>query len=219
MGRKIFVSYKHSDNAVRRIQHGHTTRAYVDYLVNLFRGDEIYKGERHEDLSAFKRDTIKHRLKDKIHDSSITIVLVSPNMKERRKAESDQWIPWEISYSLKDVVRSGKQSHSNGILAVILPDRNNSYGYYFRENACPYCNYAEIKREAIFRIMFDNMYNIKSPTRQRCRNHHPNHYAGEHSYIPSVKWQDFLSNKNHYLLRAMAIRDNRKSYNITTEIA
>ena len=130
MGRKIFVSYKHNDSNVMNLaRYEGTARAYVDYLTDKTLKGDVYKGEGDEDLSKFKDDTIKNRLKNNLHDSSITIVLISPNMKAPYQAESDQFIPWEISYSLKEIPRNGKLSHSNGILAVVLPDRNGSYQY------------------------------------------------------------------------------------------
>ena len=51
MARKIFVSYKHTDDSVEPINEETTARAYVDELIELFEDDEIYKGEGDEDLS------------------------------------------------------------------------------------------------------------------------------------------------------------------------
>ena len=143
MSKKVFVTYKHDDSDVHYLQDfrhekhgGKTARAYVDCLIDEFKGNEIYKGEGDEDLSEFKDDTIKTRLKKKIHDSSITIVLISPNMREYGQAESDQWIPWEISYSLKEVTRNDKTSYPNGMLAVVLPNQSGDYDYYVQDYIC-----------------------------------------------------------------------------------
>ena len=68
---------------------------------NILTNDDIYKGEQSdEDISSWPEYAIWEHLKDKIYDSTITIVLISPNMKETGRWQRSQWIPWEISYSL-----------------------------------------------------------------------------------------------------------------------
>ena len=225
MARKIFVSYKHGDKNVAPLpdyeidNYKYTARSYVDYLIKNLLDDEIYKGEGDEDLSEFKDETIENRLKNKIHDSSITLVLISPNMKELSK-ESDQWIPWEISYSLKEITRNDKMSHTNGILAIVLPDKNGKYDYYIQDNTCEHCNCRTLRTNTLFQILKENMFNINNPTFNDCPYHPENNpvYTGESSYIKSVKWEDFLNNKEDYLKKIVEIRDNRKSYDITKEI-
>lgn len=142
MGRKIFVSYKYKDTDVKALP-GVTSftwvRDYVDYIAeHLIEKGNVYKGEDiTEDLSERSETYIWNHLKDKIYDSSVTIILISPNMKETGKWQRSQWIPWEIAYSLRETTRSDYTSHSNAILAVILPDKNGSYSYYSKENLFP----------------------------------------------------------------------------------
>ena len=142
MGRKVFVSYKYKDNDVKALS-GVTPPTwpcdYVDYIKNnILDDDDIYKGENSdEDISSWSEDDIWEHLKDKIYDSTITIVLISPNMKEHGKWQRSQWIPWEISYSVREITRNDRTSHSNSILAVILPNKNGSYDYYDKDGLFP----------------------------------------------------------------------------------
>ena len=137
MGRKIFVSYKYADGNVYPLKYisdyQQKVRDYVTWLEKKFidRTEHIYKGEHdNEDLSDKSDEYIWANLKDKIYDSTITIVLISPNMKEAYKWDRSQWIPWEIAYSVRETTRNDYTSHANAVLGVILPDRNNRYGYY-----------------------------------------------------------------------------------------
>lgn len=215
MARKIFVSYKHGDTNVAALNGYSTARDYVEELMDLFEDDEIYKGEGDEDLSDFKDETIEHHLKERIYDSSITLVLISPNMKEGQKAESDQWIPWEISYSLKEISRNDRTSHTNAILAVVLPDLIGSYEYYLVDDACNHCHFRWLKVDTLFQILRDNMLNRSSAETIDCPNQHGTVYQGESSYIKSVKWRDFVEDKEKYLTIAEEIRDNIADYDIT----
>ena len=220
MARKIFVTYKYNDEAVQSINGETTARAYVDELIDLFEGCEIYKGEGDEDLSELKDETIASRLRDKIHDSTITLVLISPNMKEKLEFEYDQWIPWEVSYSLKKTSRSGRTSQTNAILAVVLPDNNFSYDYFLQEDSCPYCRCTTYDITRLFQILRDNMFNIKQPSYNGCSNHTDANrvHTGQFSYIPSVKWESFVADTENCLKRVENIRDDIDAYNITKEI-
>jgi hypothetical protein len=223
MAKKIFVTYKHSDSAVARLpsvslDQVTTARNYVDELQNLFAGDHIYKGELDgEDLSGFKDSTIKSKLRDKIYDSSLTIVLISKNMKDNAIAETEQWIPWEISYSLREVTRDERTSATNAMLAVILPDESASYSYLVEQNNCT-CRSLTFKNESLFNILGKNMFNRKSPITQQCANNSHGaaiHQGDDHSYIFPIKWEEFVVAPNRYIDIAIENNSNIEDFNVT----
>jgi hypothetical protein len=228
MGRKIFVSYKYGDTYVEDLDKYEDTfwgkqrvqtkaRHYVDELVNVLEDeDHIYKGEDDgESLADFSDEYIASSLRDKIYDSSITIVLVSKGMKHIFQAEIDQWMPWEISYSLKEYTRGGRTSLSNGVLVVVLPDELGSYEYYLTHNGI--CNCTSYNTPFLFQILSDNMFNKKEQETVLCSNG-TTVYNGEFSYIKSVKWADFKSSPTFYLDKAIELRDAKGNYNITKTV-
>ena len=138
MRRKVFVSYKYADwNVCGSIPgdssiYGEKARDYVTAFEKKCTNYDlaIYKGESdNEDLSYLSDYTIWEKLKDRIYDSSVTILFISPNMYEYGKEERDQWIPQEIYYSLRHTTRNGRTSVPNALLYVILPDWQGSYDY------------------------------------------------------------------------------------------
>lgn len=230
MGRKIFVSYKYADSDVRQFtnlnswyRQPDTARSYVDILENYFRNnsDHIYKGESDgEDLSKLSDSTIRDKLYDRIYDSTLTIILLSPNMKDYGKAEKDQWIPQEISYSLREQSRTNSRGQSvtsstNAMLAVVLPDRNGSYSYYW--NQCSNCssNCTMYSTAWLFNIMRKNTFNIKTPDSEECGNRGSTIYHGDSSYITYVLWEDFEKDIEKYVDKAYDIQRRKDDYDIS----
>lgn len=224
MGKKIFVSYKYADSNVLSLPNtnGNTTvRDYVDQIeTKLEVGDNIYKGENDgESMSTLADSTIASKLGDKIFGSSVTVVLISKGMKVNHLTEKDQWIPWEISYSLKEQSRKGRNSKTNAVIAVVIPDKYGSYNYYLEENTCNYCNCRSLNTNFLFQILRDNMFNIINPVYSNCNNHSTNKpYSGYSSYIHSVKWEDFINNIDHWIGIANSIKQNINQYNLTKTI-
>lgn len=229
MGHKIFVSYKYADSDVKNIS-GHyypadTVRTYVDKLADYISetSEHIYKGEDDgEDLSKLSDDTIWEKLKDRIYDSTLTIVMISPGMRETWKTDRDQWIPWEISYSLKEVSRKNRNrrmvsSFSNAMLAIVLPDRQGSYSYYTYDNACCTSKCTTLKTDILFKILRSNMFNIKEPDSNVCSNN-SKIYHGDSSYITSVKWENFVKDPESYIQKAYDIQSKIEQYDITKEV-
>lgn len=220
MGRKIFVTYKYADKQVYSLglSDGTTVRDYVNALQGtLATEDHIYKGEDDDTpLDKFKEEAIQTHLCDMIFDSSLTIIMVSKGMVTSGISERDQWIPWEISYSLHKKTRQGKTSNPNALLAIVLPDENGRHDYYLVEKSCQHCDTRTLKTNFLFEIMAKNMFNIKNPVHTNCQNHNSNakSYSGYASYIHSITWEKFKAHSDHYIDVAMEIGQNIDDYNI-----
>ncbi|OBX04199.1 molecular chaperone Tir [Gallibacterium genomosp. 3] len=200
----MFISYKYSDNSVQQLSSYNTTvRNYVDVLQNILEEntDHINKGEKDdESLDDFKDETIQSKLADKIFDSSVTIVLISPNMKNCCESEKEQWIPWEISYSLRSKKRKDNKSKRNAILLVVLPDSNGCYDYANRTGF-------------YFDIIQKNLNNLINgyPTKKLAN-------GCSQSYMLRCNWDQFISNVNGWIDAAIEINQNGDKYNITTRL-
>ena len=229
MGHKIFISYKYADSNVKNISGNYwprdTVRTYVDALQKYISkiSDHIYKAEKDgEDLSTFTEETIWSKLKDRIYDSTLTIVMISAGMKEPYLAEKDQWIPWEISYSLKEVSRKNINgtpvtSSSNALLAIVVPDAEGSYNYYTYGKTCCSLGCRYYNTDSLFGILRNNMFNIKKKTSKICDDGSVVHY-GDSSYITSVKWDDFVKDPEGYIAKAYELQKKIDEYNIVKEV-
>ena len=208
MGRKVFVSYKYGDTSVEDLNIYEDTfwgkqkvqtkvRHYVNELSNILSNeDHIYKGEDDgQSLADFSDEYIASSLRDKIYDSSITIVIVSKGMKNTMQDEKNQWIPWEISYSLRTKNRKGIYSNPNAILIVVLPDHYGNYSYADNHNFG-------------FEIIRLNKNNIKPLL----------NYGLPSDYIVSCTWRQFLSQFDTWIDRALINRRNVDRYNLRINI-
>tara|TARA_R110002051_G_scaffold108607_6_gene181365 strand:+ start:9213 stop:9908 length:696 start_codon:yes stop_codon:yes gene_type:complete len=226
MGRKVFVSYKYKDTQVLSlnktdlkfdgvrfysVSRATRVRDYVDELQEIIGKDNINLGERDgESLNDFSDSTIETSLKDKIFNSSVTIVMISKGMKETSKPENEQWIPWEISYSLKEITRSDRTSRMNALFGVVLPDESGNYDWFYKHN--PLCNSTTHMTAQLFGILKNNMFNIKDPITRECNG--TTIIEGECSFIKTEKWDNFKGNHKYYINRAIEIRDNKEQYDI-----
>lgn len=85
-------------------------------------------------------------------------------MREWWKNNRDQWIPWEVSYSLKETSRRNKNgdpitSHSNAMVAVVLPDTTGSYSYYLESKSCCSGGCTMHHTNSLFTIIKKNKFN------------------------------------------------------------
>lgn len=192
MAHKTFISYKYSEAQMVR-----------DRIISALGPDAAYyKGETSEspDLTDTSTENIKYKLKNMMYDTSVTIVVISPHMKESK------WIDWEIEYCLKGITRKDRTSHNNGVVGVIMKI-NGSYDWFKntmkKPDGCLVSSYDET-------LVFDIIKNNRS-------NQNPKQYSCTicktidsltGSYISYVEEDDFLNNPTKYINNAYDKSEN-----------
>lgn len=228
MRRKIFISYKYKDEKVKGISslfyddvdgvrkwvfRKTRVRDYVDKLQDMIGKDNINLGEKDgESLDEFSDEQIEGTLKKRIRQCSVTIVLISKGMKTN-ESEREQWIPWEISYSLRTVPYGKITKQMNAVLGIVLPDETGAYDWYYTSNYN--CNSITHHTHQLFEILKNNMFNIIEKQFRECDGSII-HTADEPSFIKTVKWDDFISNNNQniYIEKAIEIKNKLQNYDM-----
>jgi hypothetical protein len=192
MAHKTFISYKFSESQDSR-----------DSIYKALGDDaEYYKGETKNspDRSEQADGTIEKALTDMMFDTSVTIVIISPLMKE------SNWIDWEIEYCLKNISRKGRTSHKNGLVGVIKKV-NGNYEWFKKTvrnpDGCDVCQYED-----------DYLYDVIKKARY---NQDPKKYSCDEckcvdaltgSYMAFVEEDEFLSNPQKYIDNAFDKSEN-----------
>lgn len=192
MAHKTFISYKYSE----------AQRLRDDIIESLGDDAAYYKGETSDspDLTDTTTENIKKNLRDMMYDTSVTIVIISPHMKESK------WIDWEIEYCLKDNTRKGRTSHNNGVVGVIMK-YNGGYDWfkysYVNSDGCRVTGYYS---EKVYDIINNNRFN-QDPVVYSCEICQTVD-ALTGSYIAYVTEGDFLSNPSKYIDNAYDKSEN-----------
>ena len=195
MAHKTFISYKYSD-----VVEGKGYNNLRDRIIRKLGDDaKYYKGENGftKDISGHSAEYIKQTLKDKLYDTSVTIVILSPNMR------MSDWIEWELEYSLRNVTRGDRTSRPNGIVAVV---QKQTYGYgdgysWMRSYGNSW------NTSNLFSVIKDNRNNKKYYT--------PSNLPD--NYIDIITEDAFLNNPNKYIDEAYFKCQNYSSYNLTKQ--
>lgn len=183
MAHKTFISYKYSeaqklrDNIIKALGHD----AYY------------YQGETSEspDLTDTSTENIKNNLRDMMYNTSVTIVILSPNIKKSK------WIDWEIEYCLSNYSRKGRTSRTNGIVAVIMKVNG---GYDWLTNHLVNChgwNVVNYKNELLYPIIHKNHFN-SNPPQWHCSECKTYDWLNG-SYVEYVEEDTFLLNPQKYI--------------------
>lgn len=199
MARETFISYKYSDAVDVRDRIYNNMGEYAKF----YRGENGFSPNKSDDSD----DAIWNYLKDMIWGTSVTIVVLSPEMLQ------SSWISDEISYSLKKISRDKTQSQRNGVVAVIkkvngsydwfkytikYPDGHTSNGYH---------------EEKIFKIIRDNRRNQEPPVYicERCKTID----SLNGSYIAYVEEDEFINNMDKYIENVyQKSRNNCQGYRV-----
>lgn len=196
MAHKTFISYKYSEAQKLR-----------DEIINSLGEDaQFYNGETSDsaDLTDTSTENIKKNLKDMMWGTSVTIVIISPNMIKSK------WIDWEIEYSLKEIKRDDKTSRSNGIIGVIMKHKG---GYsWLRKETTNQDGHTSITTEdnKLYQIIVKNRFN-QDPKQYFCENCKTvDSLTG--SYISLVKEEEFLNDPQKYIDNAFEKSKNISEY-------
>lgn len=204
MGRKSFISYKYSESQSIR-----------DNIIKALGEDaRFYKGETVDspDQTDNKAETIKRNLSDMIFDTSVTIVVLSPNMIQSK------WIDWEVEYSLKEISREDKTSRANGIVCVVGKFSDSydwlvKYGSKSSDNCTPSRNFEQSK---LYPIINKNRFNQKV-TKYLCDTC-KTYDSLQGSYISVVDEHVFLADPYKYIENAYEKSQNIHLYNVCKTI-
>ncbi len=186
MAKKTFISYKYDEAQELRNK----------ILDRLGEDAKFYRGETSSspDLSDSTTERIKEYLKDMIFSTSVTIVIISPNM------ISSKWIDWEIEYALHNYKRGDITSRSNGVVAVIM-NVNGSTDWLKIHSINTHGLYkVQFRNEYLFPIISQNHYN-SSPPLKHC-NECNTYDRLNGSYITMVDENEFLNYPNYYINNA-----------------
>lgn len=195
MAHKTFISYKYSEAQDLR-----------DDIIEALGDDATYyKGETSDspDLTDTSTDNIKKALKDMMYDTSVAIVIISPNMKKSK------WIDWEIEYCLKSITRKNRTSNTNGVVGIIMK-YNGGYSWLKTENNNEDgCTSNSFDSNKMYKIINENRFN-QSPKVYSCDICKTvNALTG--SYIALVEEEDFLANPTKYIDNAFDKSENNAS--------
>lgn len=200
MAHKTFISYKYSE-----------ARDLRDRIIEELGDDAMfYKGETSDspDLSDTTTENIKRALTDMMYETSVTIIIISPDMK------NSKWIDWEIEYSLKNNTRNNRTSHTNGLLGVIMKC-NGGYSWFkttsVKDDGCKSSRFYEDK---VYPIIRKNRFN-QMPKIYKC-NVCKTVDALLGSYIAYIEEQTFLADPQKYIDNAYDKSENDAAgYEIT----
>lgn len=203
MATKVFISFRFSDGKVIK-----------DELVDLFNeSTEVINWSEDTDRSQMSDDTIQEYLYERLKDTSVTIVLLTPKAVDYSKnlwGEYDDWLYDELRYSLEDRMNN----RTNGVVAIYTNDAKDKL-ISESTHSCSQCQETQSCRSLknFDNLVRKNMVNIKNSYK---KNPCDNLYDAEHdSYISLVSLEEFKQDYTKYIDNAKEKRDRLHEFEIS----
>ena len=202
MAHKTFISYKYSE-----------AQGLRDRIIDALGDDAMYyRGETSDspDLSDTSTQNIKRVLCDMMYETSVTIVIISPHMKESK------WIDWEIEYCLKNITRKDRTSHTNGVVGVIMKCYGGYDWFINHFYNCHGTSVVNYKNAYLYPIIYHNHFN-SNPPQWHCELCKSYDWLNG-SYIEYVEEESFLANPQLYINNAYNKSENDgEGYDLTKQ--
>lgn len=202
MATKVFISFRFSDG-----------KELKDELIELFDSStEVINRSEDVDRSEMSEDTIQEYLYEKLKNTSVTIVILTPEAVDYRKnlwGEYDDWLYDELRYSLEDRI----SNRTNGVIALYTDD-SESLILKSSSHTCNKCNETSTCRTLtnFDNLARKNMLNVKEKYKaNKCDNLYDD---DKDSYISLVHFDDFKKDYEKYINSAKEKRDRKEEFRL-----
>lgn len=203
MATKVFVSFRFSDG-----------KKLKNELESLFdEGTEILNRSEDVDRSEMSDDTIRKYLYDKIRETSVTIIILSPEAVNYRKNiwtnEYDDWLYDELRYSLQE--RHGNKT--SGAIALYT-DESEPLLREKSTHSCQVCGETKTTSTILEfeNLVRKNMLNVKEKYKE---NLCPSLYdSDQDSYVSLVSFDEFKKNYEAYIQKAKDKRERLNEFHL-----
>ncbi|UUX35206.1 TIR domain-containing protein [Fundicoccus culcitae] len=207
MGTNVFISFRFSDG-----------KDLKEELVELFdESIDVYNRSEDVDRSSMSDETIQYYLYEKIKDTSVTIVLLTPEALQYRwnliLSKYDDWLYDELRYSLED----RDDNRTNGVVAIYTEESENLI-YQQSTHICNICNEQQSVRSILdFKnLVRKNVLNVKDKFKS---NSCIGLYDSEKdSYISLIHIDDFKKNYSKYIEDAKDKRNRKEQFELVKKM-
>lgn len=207
MARRVFISFRFSDG-----------EKYKEDLCKLFdQAEDVIDFSEDEDRSDMSDETIQKHLYNKLRNTSVTLVLLTPKAIEYNKnfwtGEYDDWMYDELRYSLEE----RENNTTNGVIAIYNKEAKDLL-ITMSKHKCDICNNESIVStiKDINNLVRKNMMNIKDSYK---KNQCYDIYDGlEDSYISLISYDEFTSDISKYIENAISKKERRDEFNLVKRL-